>query len=401
MILIELELGSSPGQERLRVQLHPQAVTDLVKQSATTLGFDLVRIASAERFESDEETALERLRAGLMDGLPWYTESRVRRGSNPDELLSGAKSIISLGMSYLPPAQPQKASTGPSGRVAVYAWGGDYHRILKRRMKALVEDVSVKTGQILRSRWYVDDGPMLDRAVAQRAGAGWFGKNTNILTGQFGSWVFLAQVITDLELIPDPRLKKTCGTCTRCLASCPTNAFTGPYKLDNTRCISYLTIEHRGAVPRELRPLMQDWVFGCDICQDVCPVNLKAAPTEEPSFQKSDSAFLDLLWILDMTEEQFREHFRHSPIKRAKRVGLQRNACIALGNIGDERAVSALAHALLSGEPLVRGHAAWALGRIGGSSASIALDAALGTERESDVIEEIQLALQELESRSG
>ena len=381
--------------------MHPQALTDLVKQSATTLGFDLVRIASAERFESDEVTAVDRLRRGLMDGLPWYTESRVRRGSNPDELLSGAKSIISLGMSYLPPGQPQEVSTGPSGRVAVYAWGDDYHRILKGRMKALVEDVSAKIGQTLRSRWYVDDGPMLDRAVAQRAGTGWFGKNTNILTGQFGSWVFLAQVITDLELIPDPPLKKTCGTCTRCLTACPTNAFTGPYELDNTRCISYLTIEHRGPIPRELRPLMQDWVFGCDICQDVCPVNLKAAPTEEPAFQKSDSAFLDLLWILEMTEEEFRNRFRQSPIKRAKRVGLQRNACIALGNIGDERAVSALANALISEEPLVRGHAAWALGRIGDSSAGIALAGALKTEREPNVIEEIHLALQDLESRSG
>ena len=381
--------------------MHQQAVTDLVKQSATTLGFDLVRIASAERFESDEETALKRLRTGLMDGLPWYTESRVRRGSNPDELLPGAKSIISLGMSYMPPDQPQKVSTGPSGRVAVYAWGDDYHRILKRRMKALVEDVSAKEGQTLRSRWYVDDGPMLDRAVAQRAGTGWFGKNTNILTGQFGSWVFLAQVITDLELIPDPPLKKTCGTCTRCLASCPTNAFTGPYELDNTRCISYLTIEHRGPIPRELRPLMQDWVFGCDICQDVCPVNLKAAPTEEPAFQKSDSAFLDLLWILDMTEEEFREHFRNSPIKRAKRVGLQRNACIALGNIGDERAVAALAHALLSGEPLVRGHAAWALGRIGGQPGYSTLCHALQTENDPAVVQEIQFALQDLASRSG
>ena len=380
--------------------MHPRELTDLVKQSAMSLGFDLVRISSAERFESDEEIALERLRDGLMDGLPWYTESRVRRGTAPQDLLPGARSIISLGMSYLPQRAPAKAQSDDpkdsplNGRVAVYAWGDDYHRVLKGRMKALVEDLSDKLEQVVRSRWYVDDGPMLDRAVAQRAGTGWFGKNTNILTSKFGSWVFLAQIITDLDLVPDPPLKKTCGSCTRCLTSCPTDAFTRPYELDNTRCISYLTIEHRGAIPLELRPLMQDWVFGCDICQDVCPVNLKASPTREPAFRKTESESLDLLWLLEMTEEEFRERFRHSPIKRAKRAGLQRNACVALGNVGDTRAVPALSRAIANGEPLVRSHAAWALGRIGGDDAREALHRALAAEDDADVIAEIRLALE-------
>ena len=374
--------------------VYPQELANLIKQSATTLGFDLVRISSAERFQSDEEIALDRWRRGLLDGLPWYTESRVRRGTSPEELLPGAKSIISLGVSYLPNERPEAvAYSGPHGRVAAYAWGEDYHGVLKRRMKALVEDVSAKLGHAVNSRWYVDDGPMLDRAVAQRAGTGWFGKNTNILTSQFGSWVFLAQVITDLELEADPPLKKTCGSCTRCLTACPTDAFVSPYELDNTRCISYLTIEHRGPIPHELRPLMQDWVFGCDICQDVCPVNLKVSSTHEPAFGKTDSASLDLIWILEMSEAQFRERFRHSPIKRAKRVGLQRNACVALGNIGDLSTVPALAQALTEGEPLVRGHAAWALGHIGGVDARSALTSALRAEGDADVISEIRLAL--------
>ena len=374
--------------------VYPQELANLIKRSATTLGFDLVRISSAERFQSDEEIALDRLQRGLLDGLPWYTESRVRRGTSPEELLPGAKSIISLGVSYLPNERPEAvAYRGPHGRVAAYAWGEDYHGVLKRRMKALVEDVSAKLGHAVNSRWYVDDGPMLDRAVAQRAGTGWFGKNTNILTSQFGSWVFLAQVITDLELEADPPLKKTCGSCTRCLTACPTDAFVSPYELDNTRCISYLTIEHRGPIPHELRPLMQDWVFGCDICQDVCPVNLKVSSTHEPAFGKTDSASLDLIWILEMSEDQFRERFRHSPVKRAKRVGLQRNACVALGNIGDLSTVPALARALTEGEPLVRGHAAWALGHIGGVDARSALDGALRAESDADVISEIRLAL--------
>ena len=396
-------LGSAIVKE---TQLQPAETTALVKQSATSLGFDLVRVASADPFDDDAAIAIDRMERGLMDGLPWYTESRVHRGCHPEELLPGAKSIIALGMSYLPEpqAEPETGHRDPQGKVAVYAWGEDYHRVLKRRMKSLVDDVSAKLGSEVRARWYVDDGPMLDRAVAQRAGVGWFGKNTNILTSQFGSWIFLGQIVTDLELMPDPPLKKTCGSCTRCLTACPTNAFVGPYELDNTRCISYLTIEHRGAIPRDLRPLMHDWVFGCDICQDVCPVNLpaklptnmKVSHTNEPAFQKTASSTLDLLRLLDMTEEEFRVEFRHSPIKRAKRVGLQRNACVALGNIGDPSAIPALTQALSKGEPLVRSHAAWALGRIGGTQAHHALTSALADQGDTEVSTEIRMALDDM-----
>ena len=176
---------------------------------------------------------------------------------------------------------------------------------------------------------------MLDRAVAQRAGIGWFGKNTNILTRSHGSWVFLGQVITDLEIDPDPPLKKTCGSCVSCIDACPTGAIVAPCVIDNARCISHLTIENRGPIPRHLRSLMFDWVFGCDICQDVCPVNRKAAYSGEVAFKARRFTSLDLVALLEMTEEEFRERFRNSPIKRAKRVGLQRNACVALGNAGD------------------------------------------------------------------
>ena len=224
-------------------------------------------------------------------------------------------------------------------------------------------------GRPIAARWYVDDGPMLDRAAAQRSGIGWFGKNTNILTTSHGSWIFLGQVVTDLELEPDAPLKKTCGSCVKCIDACPTGAITAPYVIDNTRCISHLTIENRGPIPLNLRTLMSDWVFGCDICQEVCPVNIKGAYSKEQAFKKRRFTALELVGLLQMTEEQFRERFRNSPIKRAKLWGLQRNACVALGNIGDLAAIPALVKALddrhLAG--LVRGHAAWALGRIGGT----------------------------------
>ena len=375
-----------------------------VKEYARELGFDLVGIASSESFADHESIALERLRGGLMDGLPWYTESRVHRGCNPEEILPGARSIIAVGMSYHLPGEEDEGTTGREhlqgspgdGRVAQYSWGDDYHVVIKERLKALVEGLSQRLDRPINARWYVDDGPMLDRAVAQRAGIGWFGKNTNILTRSHGSWVFLGQVITDLEMDPDPPLKKTCGSCVSCIDACPTGAIVAPYVIDNARCISHLTIENRGPIPRDLRPLMFDWVFGCDICQDVCPVNRKAAYSGEVAFKARRFTSLDLVALLEMTEEEFRERFRNSPIKRAKRVGLQRNACVALGNAGDPAAIPALSSALRDGEPLVRGHAAWALGRLGGPEAARSLQLALSREDDREVLGEIETALAEL-----
>ena len=384
------------------------SLKERVKEYALELGFDLVGIASAEAFDDHEAVTLERMRKGLMDGLPWFTEARVRRGCNPEELLPGARSIITLGMSYYvpegdggseTPAGP-KGSTG-LGKVARYAWGDDYHRVMKERMKALVEGLARHLDLPIRARWYVDDGPMLDRAAAQRAGLGWFGKNTNILSPSHGSWIFLGQVVTDLEMAPDPASKKTCGSCVRCIDSCPTGAIVAPYVIDNTRCISYLTIENRGPIPRELRPLMFDWIFGCDICQDVCPVNQKAAPTEEPAFQKTSLTTVDLEAILEMTEDEFRVRFRNSPIKRAKLVGLQRNACVALGNSGDPASIPILARAIKAGEPLVRGHAAWAFGKFGGGEATRVLYAAMLLEQDPQVLQEIAEALEEASGRQA
>ena len=374
-----------------------QSVTDY----ALELGFDLVRVTSSEEFVQDREIALQRLRDGLMDGLPWYHQARVMRGTRPQELLPGSRSIICLGLSYYRPVPSNGPARQLAGKVAQYARLQDYHKVMKTRMRDYVRVLTSRLETSIAARWYVDDGPMLDRAAAARSGLGWFGKNTNVLTSSHGSWIFLGQVITDLDLEPDLPLKKTCGSCVRCIDACPTGAIVAPYIVDNTRCISYLTIEHRGPIPVELRPKMLDWVFGCDICQDVCPVNRnspigdsaiwKQQPDGETSPAYPDT--LDLVDLLRITEEEFRQRFKGSPILRAKREGLQRNACIALGNRGDPSAVPALNDALAHDSPLVRGHAAWALGQIGTVDAQEALNAIRSKEVDPEVLEEIHAAL--------
>ncbi len=363
-----------------------------VKALALSLGFDRVGVTDAAPFERDEKAAAQRVRDGLMDGLPWYTEERVHRMNRPELLLDGARSVISMAANYNTGAPPD--SEKPAGRVARYAWGRDYHNVIKARLRRFARELPHAVGRPVRARCFVDDGPMNDRAAAERSGVGWFGKNTNILTPTHGSWVFLAQVITDLELKPDPPLKKTCGECIRCIPACPTDAIVAPYVIDNRRCISFLTIELRGPIPRELRPMMGDWVFGCDICQEVCPVNRKTVLSGEPDFAKRrDFDAPDLIPLLYLDDNAFRKRFEGSPIRRAKREGLQRNVCVALGNIGDPDSVPALAEILSVGAPLVRAHAAWALGRIGNDAARTALALALETEEVEDARREIELAL--------
>lgn len=382
----------------------PAELRQLVNRLAREVGFDLVAVTDAASFDADRELALRRIDDGLMDGLPWFTKARVARGASPDELLPGARSIISLGLNYYPGSAP--AAERGSGLVARYAQGRDYHRVMKRRMRRLVIALSEhpalqQADEELAARWYVDDGPMLDRAAAARAGLGWFGKNGNILNPTYGSWLLLGQIVTNLKLEPDAPLAKTCGQCARCIPACPTDAIVAPYVVDNRRCISYLTIEHKGAIPLELRPAMGTWVFGCDICQEVCPVNRKAKATSDPNFGRRDLTALDLIELLDMDEEQFRQRFAGTPMMRAKRVGMQRNACVALGNMGDATAVPVLGRALACDGALVRQHAAWALGRIGGAEAIAALKSADGVERDEEVRAEIRLALAEADAVAG
>ena len=373
--------------------MNPTALRRQIDQLAREVGFDLVAVTDAAEFADDRDAALRRIDDNLMDGLPWFTKDRVRRGASPGELLPGARSVISLGLNYYPAGEDADATPPGQGRVARYARGRDYHRVMKRRMRRLVIALSEQLGERFAARWYVDDGPMLDRAAAARAGLGWFGKNGNILNPTYGSWILLGQIITNLPLAPDTPLRKSCGECARCIPACPTDAIVAPYVVDNRRCISYLTIEHKGAIPRELRPVMGNWVFGCDICQEVCPVNRKAQATGDPNFGRRDLSAVDLIDLLEMTEEKFRQRFAGTPIMRAKWAGMQRNAGVALGNLGDAAAVPALARALRTAVPLVRQHAAWALGRIGGAGAIAALRAAESTESDRDALSEIRQAL--------
>ncbi len=396
-----------------------------IKEYAYSLGFDLVRITGAEEFPEARRVIKERIAQGLMDGLPWFTEQRADVSCHPDALLPEARSIISLAMFYLTQQPDEQEGSTPRGRIARYAWGEDYHDVIKPKLQQftvwLREYACDEVPEAVETRIFVDTGRMVDRAVAQRAGLGWYGKNTNILTKGWGSWVFLAEIVTNLPLSIDQPLKTSCGSCEICLHACPTQALPNPYELDNTRCISFLTIELRGSIPLELRPLMGNLIFGCDICQEVCPVNKIAEErlglrsgnlltvgranrqnvTDQTPF-KPHEAFQprsavgsspELIPLLSLTEEQFRERFKRSPIKRTKRRGLLRNVCVALGNSGDMQAVPALIGALHDHEPLVRGHAAWALGRLGGEQARQALCAAQETEEDEEIRREIYCAL--------
>src|SRR5438874_1377496 len=260
--------------------------TGTIKEYAYSLGFDIARITSAEAFPEAEHIIKERIAQGLMDGLPWFTAERADVSCHPDALLPGAQSIIALAISYLTrlPDESEQAdySAGPRGSISRYAWGDDYHDIIKPKLHQFatwLREYARSEVSEVETRIFVDTGRMVDRAVAQRAGLGWYGKNTNILTKGWGSWIFLAEIVTNLPLgdngwnAYDTPLKASCGNCEICLHACPTQALPAPYILDNTRCISYLTIELRGSIPLELRPLMGNLIFGCDICQQVCPVN--------------------------------------------------------------------------------------------------------------------------------
>ncbi len=359
---------------------------------AVNLGFDIVKITTAEPFSEDSATAIDSIRKGYMDGMPWYNENRVWRASDPEKLLPGAKSIIVVAMSYLPEEHSDEFESG-KGKVARYAQWQDYHVVMKRKLKMLSDSLDVLAEVPSVNRIFVDDGSFMERAAARRAGVGWFGKNSNILTAEHGSWVFLGALITDLDLEPDESLRKNCGSCVTCLIECPTGAIVSPYIIDAKRCISYLTIENRGPIPIELRPAIGNWVFGCDICQEVCPVNRDVSRSSDADLKPKMVSSLELIPLLSLTQEEFSSRFKNRPIKRAKLEGLKRNACVALGNAKHISAVSALGRVLLEDTNIVKQHAAWALGRIGGMDAKSILSEALATESDHDVQREIILAI--------
>jgi epoxyqueuosine reductase len=370
----------------------PRELAELLKGWALAAGFDRAGVATLEAAETGD-AFVRWLARGDLAGMG-YLERRLLARLQPATVLAGARAALCVALQYHPLAGEREPGGDLWPRVARYARGRDYHDVMGERLRALAARIAAAFPGT-RSRPYVDTGPVLERELAARAGLGAMGKNTNLLHRQGGSWFLLGELFLTLDLAPDAPVTDLCGRCTRCLEACPTGALPEPYRLDSRRCISYWTIEHRGELPAAARELVGDWVFGCDVCQEVCPWNHKAAGGEHPELHlPPERGGLDLVGLLQLDREGYVERFRGSPMKRAKQEGLQRNAAVAMGNRGDRRYVPALAAALGgAGSAVVRGHAAWALGRLGGEAARRALTAALDGEGDERVRAEIAAAL--------
>jgi epoxyqueuosine reductase len=372
---------------------HPQPVESAaLKARARDLGFNLVGIIPAA--PSPRLEAYRRWLARGMHAEMGYMArpDRIARRHDLSLILPGVRSIVSVGLDYHALSIPADVLSDPArGRIAAYAWGLDYHDVMAPRLRALAEWLGGA------GRVYVDTGAILERDHAQGAGLGFIGKNTMLIHPRRGSYFFLGEILTDraFDAYDPPHRETMCGTCQRCRAACPTDAFPEPYVLDARRCISYLTIEHKGWIPRPLRPLMGNWVMGCDICQDVCPFTRFAAPTADPAFRADsfERAAPPLLDLLRLDESGFRTRFAGSPVLRLKRERLTRNACVAAGNWGAPEALPALLDLLRDPNPLVRGHAAWALARIDRGAAESALRSALDRETDSGAESALRAAL--------
>jgi epoxyqueuosine reductase len=336
--------------------MSPAEIKAELASRSRVLGFDLCRIAPAGPPPHAEE-----FRRWLADGrhgtMEWLARNADRR-TNPDAVVPGVKSVIVLGTNYWPGTPAPDAG---QGRIAAYAHGSDYHDILTPRLKAL-DDWLVTVGGT--QRHYVDTGPVLERDFAELAGLGWAGKSTMLIHPKLGTWLFLSSILTTLELPPDEPMRDHCGRCTRCLDACPTGALTGPRELDARLCISYLTIENKGAIPEALRPALGDRIYGCDDCLAACPWNRFAQTSREAQFAARDFVRMPLRDFLALDDDAFRALFRGSPIKRIKRRGFLRNVCVALGNTGTADDLPALERAAADPEPLIAEHAAWAIAQI-------------------------------------
>ncbi|MBK8984938.1 MAG: tRNA epoxyqueuosine(34) reductase QueG [Chloroflexi bacterium] len=378
-------------------------LVDGLKAKARELGFDSVGVipaAPGRRLAA----YLHWLERGFQGEMGYMARpDRVARRQDLQVILPGVQAIVCVSLGYFTQRLPAFVAQDPSrGRIANYAWGVDYHDVMTPRLEALADWLRLAGGGDVVNRVYVDTGAILERDHGETAGLGFTGKNTMLIQPRRGSWFFLGELLTTFPLAAAPPLSEihnptsdmpSCGKCHRCLDACPTNAFPEPYVLDARLCISYLTIELKGWIPRELRPLLGNWLYGCDICQDVCPFNRFARPPAawgvEPGWW--DSAAPPLLAMLALDEAAFAARFAHSPIRRIKRRRLLRNACVAAGNWGSTAALPALIPLLADPEPLIRGHAAWALGQIGDERGITAVAHALTLEPDEEVRQEMLL----------
>lgn len=409
-------------------------LSDQIKTRANDLGFAKCGITRAEPLDLISRQRFLRWLENNLHGEMGYMNRSPEKRIDPRRVLDHASSIISVLINYY---SPENHSTDQqTGVISRYAWGRDYHLLVEQKLRLLDEFLSSLTPHH-SSLFYVDTGPVLDKWWAERAGLGWIGKNANLITREMGSWVFVGEILTTLQFEqseydlpfehPPQRSLKTdhrpekasrsqllrtparetqktfCGSCSRCLEVCPTRAIVAPYIVDARRCISYLTIELRGPIPRELRPLIGNRIFGCDDCQDVCPWNRFAVPTRQSDFQPAEGNLApQLAHLLSMSREEFNRRFKESPIQRARYTGFLRNVAVALGNSHSTTALPALTRALAHPEALVRQHAAWAIREIGTKEALQALQDHQPRETHPDVLEEIMWALSpELPPRSG
>jgi epoxyqueuosine reductase len=327
---------------------------------AGDLGFDSCRVAACAPPNHAEEFGewLDDGAAGEMNYIARGAEKR----RDPQKILAGARSIIVLALNYFQGGTAHRAVATGTGRIARYAWGDDYHQVVAAKLDKIDNFLRKFGGE---QKCYVDTGPILERDHAAQAGIGWHGKSTMLVDPKLGTWFFLAEILTTLELLPDGAAKDRCGKCTRCIEACPTGAITAPHRLDARRCISYLTIELKGPIPLAFRPLIGDRIFGCDDCLEACPWNRFAQASHESAFaaRRSTIAFA-LRDYLSLSDAGFRNLFRNSPIKRIKRRGFLRNVCVALGNVGTNEDLPALERAAGDPEPLIAEHATWAKERI-------------------------------------
>jgi epoxyqueuosine reductase len=335
-----------------------------IRRKALESGFDDCRFTAAT--PPDHAVEFQKWLAEKQHGDMAYLERNAARRVNPQAVLPGARTVITLASSYHSEDGGWRMEDGRRrGCIARYACYKDYHDVLGVRLKSLAQFVDQLGGAGVRSLDYIDTGPMLERDFAQRSGLGFIGKHTNLISRQLGNWIFLGEIITTLELEPDAPEKNRCGTCTRCITACPTAAIKAPFQLDARRCISYLTIELKGSIPVDLRPAIGNRIYGCDDCLAVCPWNRFA---REGSVMKQhaqpDLATPDLLELLALDEPAFKRRFAGTPMLRTKRRGLLRNVCVALGNVGDQSALPALGKAAGDAEPLVAEHARWAIQQI-------------------------------------
>lgn len=329
-----------------------------LKARARELGFDDCRVTTAQA-PGTAKKFVEWLARQSHGEMGWLERNAFKR-IEPSQVLAEAKSIVTLAVSYYSP----QFSNGVGG-IARYARYKDYHDVLVEPLRSLTEFVDAAGGAGTKSLWYVDTGPFLERDLAQRAGIGFVGKHTNLISKKLGNWFFLAEIITTAEIEADEGERNRCGTCTRCLTACPTAAITAPFQLDARRCISYLTIELKGSIPVELRPAIGSRIYGCDDCLAVCPWNRFATESNlmRPHFRE-DLNQPDLLQLLELDEAAFKAKFKGTPLIRTKRRGVLRNVCVALGNVGDETALPALEKAANDAEPLIAEHARWAIEQI-------------------------------------